>query len=118
MNSVAWAYGTTQALPFMTVVLLMSLWLFGKYARLQKIVKKILCNKIVLSFHHNCVVMYSKILLIDTCVITEKVPLIKIYFVKTSSIILVALKLAMLNPVHTGYRYPTDNQQDCKQPIQ
>ena len=62
--------------------------------------------------------MYSKILLIDTCVITEKVPLIKIYFVKTSSIILVALKLAMLNPVHTGYRYPTDNQQDCKQPIQ
>ena len=31
VNSVAWGYGTTQALPVGTVILLMSLWLFGKY---------------------------------------------------------------------------------------
>ena len=35
VNTVAWGYGTTQALPFMTVILLMSLWLFGKYMYLK-----------------------------------------------------------------------------------
>ncbi|KAL3887903.1 hypothetical protein ACJMK2_000290 [Sinanodonta woodiana] len=31
VNSIAWAYGTTQALPWTTVVLLMALWLFVGY---------------------------------------------------------------------------------------
>lgn len=30
INSVAWGYGTTQALPWTTVVLLMCLWMFGR----------------------------------------------------------------------------------------
>lgn len=29
VNSVAWAYGTTQALPVGTIILLMCLWMFG-----------------------------------------------------------------------------------------
>ena len=31
VNSVAWGYGATQALPWTTVVLLMALWLFSEY---------------------------------------------------------------------------------------
>ncbi|XP_046560989.1 transmembrane 9 superfamily member 1-like [Haliotis rubra] len=31
INSVAWAYGTTQALPWTTVIMLMALWLFIGY---------------------------------------------------------------------------------------
>ncbi|XP_052763793.1 transmembrane 9 superfamily member 1-like isoform X2 [Mya arenaria] len=31
VNSVAWAYGTTQALPFGTIILLMCLWMFVGY---------------------------------------------------------------------------------------
>ena len=30
VNSVAWAYGTTQALPVGTIILVMCLWMFGK----------------------------------------------------------------------------------------
>ena len=33
VNTVAWAYQSTQALPFTTIVLIMFIWIVGKYMR-------------------------------------------------------------------------------------
>jgi len=33
MNSVAWAYGSTQALPWTTILFLVSFWIVSKFSR-------------------------------------------------------------------------------------
>ena len=52
INSVAWGYGTTRALPWTTVVLLMALWVFGKFMLMSEFVLFI-CTCMTLKYLEN-----------------------------------------------------------------